>query len=479
MSTFSIENPATGATLRTLEADSPESVKTKLARARAGQSAWRARPLRERIEAIRRFRGAIERDKERLAAITTSEVGKPIAQSRNELNGLLGRVDFFLAESERTLAREEVMADGGMVELIEHEPLGVVANISAWNYPYFVGSNVFVPALIAGNAVLYKPSEHATLTGLALAEALHASGVPEDVFIPILGAGAIGAAVSDLPVDGIFFTGSYATGRKVAEAAGRSMTRVQLELGGKDPVYIADDVDPKAAAAGTADGAFYNAGQSCCAVERIYVHEAIADRFIEAFIEEVRGFKVGDPTDDTTYIGPLTRGAQLAVLEAQIADAKQKGATGRARRRAPGSPWALLRADGAHGRERHHERHARGVLRADHRHPARERRRAGGGRDERHRIRAHGGRVHEGPRACRAHPVARRRRLGLLELLRSRQPAAALVRPATLRARPHALALRHLGLHQAQGLAPALAGLRPTRMSLHHLTPRSGSLHRS
>jgi acyl-CoA reductase-like NAD-dependent aldehyde dehydrogenase len=189
MSTFSIENPATGATLRTLEADSPESVKTKLARARAGQSAWRARPLRERIEAIRRFRGAIERDKERLAAITTSEVGKPIAQSRNELNGLLGRVDFFLAESERTLAREEVMADGGMVELIEHEPLGVVANISAWNYPYFVGSNVFVPALIAGNAVLYKPSEHATLTGLALAEALHASGVPEDVFIPILGAG--------------------------------------------------------------------------------------------------------------------------------------------------------------------------------------------------------------------------------------------------------------------------------------------------
>ncbi|MBK8939925.1 MAG: aldehyde dehydrogenase family protein [Polyangiaceae bacterium] len=352
MSTFSIENPATGATLRTLEADSPESVKTKLARARAGQSAWRARPLRERIEAIRRFRGAIERDKERLAAITTSEVGKPIAQSRNELNGLLGRVDFFLAESERTLAREEVMADGGMVELIEHEPLGVVANISAWNYPYFVGSNVFVPALIAGNAVLYKPSEHATLTGLALAEALHASGVPEDVFIPILGAGAIGAAVSDLPVDGIFFTGSYATGRKVAEAAGRSMTRVQLELGGKDPVYIADDVDPKAAAAGTADGAFYNAGQSCCAVERIYVHEAIADRFIEAFIEEVRGFKVGDPTDDTTYIGPLTRGAQLAVLEAQIADAKQKGATvalGGARLARPGHYFAPTVLTGVNG----------------------------------------------------------------------------------------------------------------------------------
>jgi acyl-CoA reductase-like NAD-dependent aldehyde dehydrogenase len=127
---------------------------------------------------------------------------------------------------------------------------------------------------------------------------------------------------------------------------------VQLELGGKDPVYIADDVDPKAAAAGTADGAFYNAGQSCCAVERIYVHEAIADRFIEAFIEEVRGFKVGDPTDDTTYIGPLTRGAQLAVLEAQIADAKQKGATvalGGARLARPGHYFAPTVLTGVNG----------------------------------------------------------------------------------------------------------------------------------
>src|SRR4029077_18541584 len=139
---------------------------------------------------------------------------------------------------------------------------------------------VFVPALVAGNAVLYKPSEFATLTGLKIAEMLHESGVPQDVFVPVVGEGATGAALSHAPVDGVFFTGSYATGAKIAAAAGRRMIKVQLELGGKDPVYVCEDVDVKGAAAGIADGAFYNAGQSCCSVERIYVHESIHDAFV-------------------------------------------------------------------------------------------------------------------------------------------------------------------------------------------------------
>jgi acyl-CoA reductase-like NAD-dependent aldehyde dehydrogenase len=152
----------------------------------------------------------------------------------------------------------------------------VIANISAWNYPYFVGSNVFVPALAAGNAVLYKPSEFATLTGLKIAEMLHAAGVPDDVFVPVIGGGEIGAALLRQPIDGVFFTGSYATGAKIAASAAKRMIKAQLELGGKDPIYVADDVDVKAAAAAVADGAFYNTGQSCCSVERVYVHRAIA-----------------------------------------------------------------------------------------------------------------------------------------------------------------------------------------------------------
>lgn len=351
MTTLTLKNPATGAVLQSIEADDPARVAEKTARARAAQPGWRRRSLADRLETLRAFRGVVERDKERLSAITTSEVGKPIAQSRNELAGLLGRIDFFLTESDKTLAPEEVHRDGGMVERIEHEPLGVVANISAWNYPYFVGSNVFVPALIAGNAVVYKPSEHATLTGLAIAEALHTAGVPDDVFVPVLGGAEVGAALAEQPVDGLYFTGSYPTGKKIAEAAGRTMTRVQLELGGKDPVYVAEDADVEAAAAATADGAFYNNGQSCCAVERIYVHASIHDRFVEAFLAEVAKFVVGDPTDEKTYIGPVTRAAQIAVLEDQIADARRRGATlraGGARLDRPGhyfSPTVLVGVD--------------------------------------------------------------------------------------------------------------------------------------
>src|SRR5262249_52741413 len=140
---------------------------------------------------------------------------------------------------------------------------GVVANVSAWNYPYFVGSNVFIPALLAGNGVLYKPSEHATLTGLAIAGLLEEAGVPAGLFATVTGGPSAGAAVAAQPVDGLFFTGSYRTGALVAQAAASKMVKGQFELGGKDPVYVCEDVDLKSAAASTADGAFYNAGQSC------------------------------------------------------------------------------------------------------------------------------------------------------------------------------------------------------------------------
>ncbi len=184
-----------------------------------------------------------------------------------------------------------------------HEPLGVVANISAWNYPYFVGSNVFVPALVAGNAVLYKPSEFATLTGLHIADMLHAAGVPDDVFIAVIGDGTTGAALLRQPVDGVFFTGSYATGAKIAASAGRRMIKVQLELGGKDPIYVCDDVDVKAAAAARRR-------------RRLLQHRAVVllgrarlrprgdpRRVRRGVRRRGEALPVGDPMDEATYIG--------------------------------------------------------------------------------------------------------------------------------------------------------------------------------
>jgi len=327
MSTLAITNPADGAPLAEVAADDAASVAAKFARARRAQPGWAATPLAERSDAIRRFRAAVERELETLARTLTQEVGKPLQQSRNELNGFLGRIDFFLAEVERTVAPETVFADAAMTERIDHDPLGVVANLSAWNYPYFVGGNVFVPALLTGNAVLYKPSEFATLTGLHIDRLLHAAGIPGDVFITVVGAGDVGAALLAQPVDGVFFTGSVATGAKIAAQTGSRMVRLQLELGGKDPTYVADDADPKAAAESLADGAMYNTGQSCCSVERIYVHERIHDEFVRHFVATVAGFRIGDPLVDGSYIGPLTRRPQLDVLDAQVADAVAKGAT--------------------------------------------------------------------------------------------------------------------------------------------------------
>ena len=326
--TLSITNPATGALILRVAADGPREVAACYAAARAAQPRWAATPLRKRLAAIAKFRELIVARTDALAQTLTQEVGKPIRQSRNELKGLLARLDFFLAESARALREQKVFADPAqkLDERISHEPLGVVANISAWNYPYFVGSNVFVPALVAGNAVLYKPSEFATLTGRHIADLLHAAGVPDDVFIPVIGGGATGAALLRQPVDGVFFTGSYATGAKIAAAAGRRMIKVQLELGGKDPVYVCDDVDVKTAAAAVADGAFYNTGQSCCSVERIYVHEAIHAAFVDAFVAEVKSYAIGDPADESTYIGAITRRPQLDVLRRQVADARRKGA---------------------------------------------------------------------------------------------------------------------------------------------------------
>jgi acyl-CoA reductase-like NAD-dependent aldehyde dehydrogenase len=323
-----ITNPATGALLSELPVDGHNVVRAKYDRARAAQPAWAAISLRKRLATIGKFRERVVAMQDALARTLTDEVGKPIRQSRNELNGLTARLDFFLAESARALRDETVFkhTEQKLEERISHEPLGVIANISAWNYPYFVGSNVFIPALVAGNAVLYKPSEYATLTGLHIADMLHQSGVPADVFIPVVGEGATGAALLRQPIDGVFFTGSYATGARIAASAGRRMIKVQLELGGKDPIYVCDDADAISAAAALADGAFYNTGQSCCSVERIYVHEAIHDAFVAAFVAEVKGYKIGDPQDESTYIGAITRKPQLAVLKRQVADAIKKGA---------------------------------------------------------------------------------------------------------------------------------------------------------
>ena len=335
--TLAIHNPATGSLIAELAADTPATVAAKAVAARAAQPRWAATPMTERLAAVQRFRALLVAELETLATTLTQEVGKPIGQSRNELNGLLPRIDFFVDQVEAAVRDEHVFDGAGMHEQISHIPLGVVGNISAWNYPYFVGCNVIVPALLTGNSVLYKPSEYAALTGLHITRLLHAAGVPADVMQAVVGAGDVGAALLEQRLDGLFFTGSHATGVRIAQALAPRLVKLQLELGGKDPTYVRADADAKAAAESLADGAMYNTGQSCCSVERIYVHKRLHDAFVEHFLATVAGFKCGDPMDAATYIGAITRAAQLDVLEAQVADAQARGATLRCGgRRLPG-----------------------------------------------------------------------------------------------------------------------------------------------
>lgn len=322
-----IINPATEEILREITEDNPRTLADKFQSLKNAQAGWSALTIRERVKILQVFTESLAEQIESLASILTSEVGKPLQQSRNEINGARTRIKWLTENAEKYLGTETMNREASLEEKITYDPLGVICNISAWNYPWLVGVNVFISALLAGNAVMYKPSEYAMLTGLEIEKLLKQAGVPENVFRIALGGGSVGEFLLSLPFDGYFFTGSYKTGKYIYEKCAPKMVPCQLEMGGKDPLYVSNDIqDIRSVAAATADGAFYNNGQSCCSVERIYVHTAVYDDYLSEFIKEVASWKTGPPTEPGIYFGPLTRKEQLTVLEKQVSDAVSKGA---------------------------------------------------------------------------------------------------------------------------------------------------------
>ncbi|MGC4020706.1 MAG: aldehyde dehydrogenase family protein [Cyclobacteriaceae bacterium] len=322
-----IINPATEEIIKELKEDDESSVKKKFQELKHAQLQWQKASLVDRVNILKKFSDLLKKNIEPLALVLTSEVGKPLQQSRNEINGACARIQWLTDNASKYLSDEVMVEDKNLTEKISYEPLGVICNISAWNYPYLVGVNVFVPALIAGNALMYKPSEYSTLTGLEIEKLLKEAGVPQNIFQVAIGAKSVGEILLNTDFDGYFFTGSYKTGKYIYEKVAPKMVPCQLELGGKDPLYVADDIaDIKSVAAGTADGAFYNNGQSCCAVERIYVHEKVYDQYVDEFVKEVKSWKIGKPTDAGVYIGAISRKEQIDFLQQQVSDAIGKGA---------------------------------------------------------------------------------------------------------------------------------------------------------
>ena len=222
-----IINPATEQIIKELAEETSSSLTSKFMLLRSSQKTWQQVSLPERVKVLKRFSALLEKNIESLAAILTSEVGKPLPQSRNEIKGAQARINWLAENAEKYLSDEVMIRKDSMEEKISYEPLGVICNISAWNYPYLVGVNVFVPALLAGNAVMYKPSEYATLSGIEIEKLLKEAGVPRDIFQVAIGGPVTGEQLLKLNFDGYFFTGSYKTGKYIYEKVASKMVPCQ------------------------------------------------------------------------------------------------------------------------------------------------------------------------------------------------------------------------------------------------------------
>ncbi len=324
---LALENPATNEIFKTLEMPDEQELQRMIQKARRAFEEWRWTPIVERIAITSRFIDEMMKRREELAKEITLQMGKPIKQARAEVATMADRTRYMASIAEAALADEILPEKAGFFRKIAHEPRGVVLDIAAWNYPLLISINIVAPAILAGNTVLLKHSSLTPLCAIRMQEAYAAAGLPEGVTQAVTSDRRGGDFLVQSPgVDTVFFTGSVAGGCEVYQKASSGLKRVGLELGGKDPAYVRADADLAFTVPNVADGAFYNCGQSCCAVERIYVDRKIYDKFLEAFLQEVQSYKPGDPLSEETYLGPLAQKNQIGVLEEQIEDAVRRGA---------------------------------------------------------------------------------------------------------------------------------------------------------
>lgn len=338
-------DPATGVVWRSFDAAAEDEVRDAVQLARDSQSDWAALSRRKRAAILRKFRRLLYERRHEVAELIGRENGKPASEALAA--EVLVTLDFaatyarlaprLLRPRRRRAATMTMMLKR---VIVEYEPHGVIGVISPWNYPFMLAAGVVLPALVAGNAVVLKPSEFTPSSGELLVDLLHRAGVPQGVLAFLPGDGVTGAALVNAGVDKISFTGSVATGRKVAMECARQLIPCSLELGGSDPALVLDDADVRRAVRGILWGRFSNAGQTCVAPKRVFVADAVYDEFSRILADEVRQLKVGDGTHAGTEVGPMIRPSQAALVREQIHDAVDRGATILARARAPlGEGW--------------------------------------------------------------------------------------------------------------------------------------------
>src|SRR5918911_701275 len=324
-------DPATGEEVGRAPLRTSEEVAEAVKRARQAQKEWAAESYRARASLIMRARKIVLEELEEIALLISRETGKPVVEAISmELAPTLDLMQFF-ARRTRHLLRPQKINIGqyglmGRTSRIVFQPLGVVGIISPWNFPWAIPGGFVVMALMVGNAVVVKPSELTPFVGLKIGDGFMRAGLADGLFQVITGDGTTGAALVESGVDKIMFTGSVATGKRVAQAAAKTLTPVVLELGGKDPMIVLEDADVETAASAALWGAFSNSGQACASVERCYVHETIAPAFIKNVIEKTRALRQNVGTKEETDVGAMSSYRQMAIVEEHVNDALQRGA---------------------------------------------------------------------------------------------------------------------------------------------------------
>ena len=296
-------------------------------RAREAQALWAARPVQERIDLVLAGVAAVGAMNDEIVPELAAMMGRPVRYG-GEFGGFNERSQYMAEIAETALADIAVGEDATFKRYIKRVPHGVVFVVAPWNYPYMTAINTIAPALIAGNTVVLKHATQTLLVGERMARAFHSAGVPEDVFINVfLDHDTTSGLIADDAFDFVNFTGSVGGGRAMERAAAGTFTGLGLELGGKDPGYVMEDADLDAAVATLMDAAMYNSGQCCCGIERVYVHESLFAAFVEKSVELVKGYKLGNPLDPETTLGPMANVRFAEEVRAQIAEAVAAGAT--------------------------------------------------------------------------------------------------------------------------------------------------------
>src|SRR6266851_618312 len=328
---IAVTNPATQQVIDAVPVASAEQITEAVARAHAAQVRWAATPVSDRLKVLRRFQKLLCEQKESVADIITREAGKPAAEALStEVLVVLDGIKFLIDNAPEFLLPERVPHANPIMKLKQgallREPYGVIGIISPWNYPFSLPSVQTLTALITGNAVVLKPSEFTPFSSLELQHLLRDAGLAPDLFQVITGEGAAGGALLDANIDKLIFTGSVATGKKVAVAAAAKLLPVVLELGGKDPMIVLEDADVDVASSAAVWGAFMNSGQTCLSVERCYVHHSIYEQFLQACVAKTARLKQGNGGDPATDVGPMIHERQLRTVQNHVDDAIAQGA---------------------------------------------------------------------------------------------------------------------------------------------------------